>query len=181
MSNIKLTDRDKQILAFIKEYKIANTSTIARLYFPSIATCEKRLRKLCDNRLLNRYRDNILTEYVYYKGSRPTNIKHSLAISRVYSLLATEYQVLKCKREYEIKYKNKLIRSDLMAIVKLNNKIVPILFEIELSKAYDNKYSDYIQGNYWQQLFGEKPIVVVISNRTPKSSIPLHWYKLSEI
>ena len=178
---IKLTQRDMNIISFIKEYKIANTSTIQRLFFPSLATTEKRLRLLVEHKYLNRYRGNILSEYVYYKGSRPTNIKHSLLISDIYSKLATEYDLIKCRREYEIKYKSNILRADILAIVKLNGRVVPCLIEIELTKAYSNKYTDYMNSGYFLQLFGEKPIIVIISNRIPKSSIPIHWVKLSEI
>jgi hypothetical protein len=179
---IKLTDRDYKVIAFIKEYKIAKTSTIKRLFFSTKANaCEKRLAKLVEHKKLYRYRENILSEYCYYI-KRPSNIKHSLLISDIYSRLITEYKVIKCKREYEIKYRNKSIRADLMAVVQLNNKLVPILFEIDLTKAYDNKYTEYISKYYYKQLFPIEPTIVVISNRTPKNAeISIKWYKLSDI
>ena len=178
---IKLTDRDYKVISCIKEYKIAKTSTIERLFFNSKATCEKRLTKLVEIKKLYRYRENILSEYCYYV-KRPTNIKHSLLISDIYSRLTTEYKVVKCKREYEIKYRNKSIRADLMAVIQLNNKLVPLLFEIDLSKSYDNKYTEYISKYYYKQLFPIEPTIVVISNRTPKNAeISIKWYKLSDI
>lgn len=183
MTIIKMTDRDMKVINFIKEFKMASTSTIARLFFPSKATAEKRLRKLVDNRKLFRTRETILDEYVYYI-KRPTNIKHCLMIAEVYSKLMTDsnIQVIKCKREYEIKFRAKTLRTDLMAVIRTkDNKLIPILIEIDLTKAYKDKYTEYITSKYYQQKFPTIPVIVVVSNRTPKSAIEVSWYKLNQV
>ena len=184
MSNIVvLNDRDKQIINFLQEFKIADTNTIARLFFPSVQSCSKRLKKLTDARKIYHKRDNILQQYQYYT-KYPTNVKHSLAISKIYSLIvASGYQVLKVKREYTIKYRDKELRCDLLVIIRnKQGKVVPIIFEIELSKCYDNKYTLYISKGYYKQLFGEKPIVVVCyKDRVPKSDIEILAYKLDDL
>lgn len=177
---IKMTDRDFQIIEFIKEFKAVKASTIARLYFPSLATAERRLKKLCEIKKLHRNRDTIISEYYYYI-KRPTNIKHSLVMADVYSLIKTRYPIIKYKREYEIKYRNITLRTDLMMVLKINNKPIPLLIEVDLTKAYKDKYSDYISKNYYQQKFGVKPEVIVISDRTPKSKIDINWRKLSDL
>ena len=177
---IKLNDRDMKVINFVKEFKAVSASTIARLYFPSLATAERRLRKLVDNKKLYRSRDNILSEYIYYT-KKPTNIKHCLKIAEVYSLLTTnnDIQLIKYKREYEIKYRNKSLRADLMAVIKSNGKLLPVLIEIDLTKAYNNKYTEYINSKHYQQLFPIVPKIIVISNRTPKTTIDISWYKLN--
>lgn len=179
---MKMTDRDYKIIEFIKEFKIVSTTTIARLYFPSLATAERRLKKLVEHKKLLRTRDNIISEYVYYT-KKPTNIKHSLMIADIYSKLATnkDIQLIKYKREYEIKFRAKTLKTDLMAVIKSNNKLVPILIEIDLTKAYKDKYTEYINSKYYQQKFPMIPVIVVISNRTPKSSINIIWYKLNQL
>lgn len=179
---MKMTDRDYKVIEFIKEFRIASASTIARLYFPSLATAERRLKKLVDNRKLYRTRDDVISEYVYYT-KKPTNIKHSLMIADIYSKLATnkDIQLIKCKREYEIKFRAKTLKADLMAVIKSNNKLVPILIEIDLTKAYKDKYTEYINSKYYQQKFPIVPKLIVISNRTPKSSINIIWYKLNQV
>lgn len=168
MTTIKLTDRDMEVLQFIKDYKCADTTTLTTLFFPSQATCEKRMRKLVEARKLNRYRATILDAYVYYKGQRPTNIKHTLAISKVYSLLSSCYQVVKCKREYEFKYLNKTLRADLLVVVKVKDKLVPLIIEVELCKTYKYKYDEFINSKYYTKYFPIAPIIVVVSNNTPK-------------
>ena len=180
---ILMTDRDIQIIEFIKEFKAVKASTIARLYFPSLATAERRLKKLVESHKLHRTRENVISEYIYYIKRKPTNVKHSLIIADIYSKLMTEQsiQLIKYKREYELKYRNITLRVDLMAVIKINNKLVPLLVEIDLTKKYKNKYSEYINSGYYQQKFGAEPEVLVISDRTPESKIQIHWYKLKEL
>ena len=170
MTAIKMTERDMQVLDFIKEYKCADTETLTKLFFVSQATCEKRMRKLVEARKLNRYRQDILHSYVYYKGQRPTNIKHSLLMSKVYSILHSSYQVVKCRREYEFKYLNKTQRADLMCVIRLDNKLIPIIVEVELCKTYKYKYEEFIHSKYYQKYFPIEPVIIVVSNNTPKSN-----------
>lgn len=182
MTNIKLTQRDLDIIDFLKEFKICSTSTIERLFFPSQSSCEKRLAKLTDARKIARTRDNILSEYLYYiPNAKPSNIKHSLIIADVYSKIATTEKVLKYKREYEIKHRAEVLRADLMLVIQGEKGVTPLLVEIDLTKAYNEKYTQYITSGYYKQLFPIAPQIICISNRTPKTSISVQWYKLNEI
>ena len=178
---LKMTERDYEVLSFIKEYKCADVNTIARLYFPSLATAEKRMKKLCEARKLNRSRANILEPYVYYLKSKPTNLKHSLTMSRVYSILQSEYEVVKERREYQLKYYNKVLQCDLLVVIRRYDRLFPIIIEIDLTKCYSNKYDSFINTKYYQQYFPSEPIVLVISNRTPKANTSITWLKLNEI
>ena len=176
---MKLTDRDIRLLNFLKEYKCANTGTIERLFFKSKQTAQKRLKILTDNKKIKKVRENINTEYTYYINKKPRNIPHTTAISEVYSYLSTsdDIKLIKAKREYEIKYRNKSIRADLMAVVKVNDKIIPLLIEIDLNKTYNNKYTEYISNSYYRQLFPIKPIIISISKYKPKSSVKIIHFK----
>lgn len=179
---MKMTDRDYKIIEFIKEFKAVSTTTIARLYFPSLATAERRLKKLVEHKKLLRTRDDVISEYYYYT-KKPTNIKHCLIIADIYSKLTTDsnIQLIKYKREYEIKFRAKTLRTDLMVVIKSNNKLIPVLIEIDLTKSYKNKYDEYINQYYYRQLFPMEPVIVVVSNRTPKASTKIKWFKLNEI
>ena len=53
--------------------------------------------------------------------------------------------------------------------------------EIDLTKKYKDKYSEYIAQGYYQQKFGAEPEVLVISDRTPESKIQINWVKLNEL
>lgn len=108
-------------------------------------------------------------------------MKHSLALSQVYSLLQSEYDVVKCKREYEMKYYNKSLRADLLVVIRKNNKLIPIIIECDLTKCYDNKYDSFINNKVYQNYFPIEPIILVVSNRTPKSDTNITWIRLNEI
>lgn len=59
----------------------------------------------------------------------------------------------------------------------------------EFAKAFINAWAslpskiDYPIDNqyYYRQLFPMEPVIVVVSNRTPKASTKIKWFKLNEI
>ncbi len=182
--NVKLTDRDKNIIQFLKQYKCADTHTLAKLFFQNTKSsqilCERRLKRLVDAGHLRRWRADILHPYIFYCNKRPTNIVHSTMISSVYAELMTKYQVVKIEKEYEVRYKASKLRTDVMAILRIDGKLKPLFIELDLSGAMKNKYDIYINENYYQQKFGVKPTIISISKFKPKSSIPVKHIPLDE-
>jgi len=53
---LRLTERDQAIILFLARAELANRGQIQRLFFPSIATANRRLRRLTEKGLLRRYR-----------------------------------------------------------------------------------------------------------------------------
>lgn len=178
--NVKLTDRDKQIISFLRKYKCANTQTLAKLFFTSRTLAERRLKKLVESGHIRRWREDILHSYTFYIGKRPTNIVHSSMISEIYAELMTKYQVVKIEREYEIRYGSNMVRTDLMAVLRINGKLQPILVECDLNRCMKYKYDSYINENYYQQKFGVKPMIISISKFKPKSNTPIKHIRLEE-
>ena len=176
--NIKLTDRDKEIIKFLKEYKCANTHTLAKLFFTSVTLAERRLKKLVTGGYLRRYREDILHPYIFYTNKRPTNLVHSCMISEVYADLKSKYDVIKIQKEYELKYGSNKLRTDLMAVLRINGKLVPLLIECDLSRCMKYKYDSYINDNYYRQKFGTKPTIISISKYKPKSNTPIIYIPL---
>ena len=168
---IKLQDRDIEIIQFLKEFKVADSKIIADLFFSDsknkILVTNRRLKKLTEAKKINRNCDRQMLEgFIYYpKGSKkPTNWKHSLEITRLYLNLVKNYKVVKYKREYEIKYSNgKLLRSDFMCVLNINDKLIPFIFEINLNRPYNHKYDEYIQGKFYLNKFPVEPQIVSIS------------------
>ncbi len=181
---LKMTDRDKDIISFLRQYKCADTHTIAKLFFSDAKSsqilAERRMKKLSEFGKCNRWRKDILSPYIFYIGSRPTNYNHSCYISEVYANLMNKYEVVKIEREYELKFNKYKVRSDLMAVVRINGKLVPLLIEVDLSSAMKDKYDLFINDNYYQQKFPMKPIVISISRFTPKSSLSIKHITLEE-
>lgn len=176
--SLQMTSRDYEIINFLKEFKCASTSTIQSLFFISQQTCERRLSILVKHGKLKRDRNDILSEYYYYIKRKPINLKHTLYISKLYALIKRDYEVIKYRSEYSIKYRNTELKSDLMTVLRVGDRLVPMLFEIDLSKAYKEKYTEYITSNYYKFKFPTPPIIISISNKTPKSSIKIIWHKL---
>ena len=71
-----------------------------------------------------------------------------------------------------------------MTVLKIEVKLIPRLYKVDLSKAYKDKYTDYVDSGYFKFEFPVIPKIVVISNRTPKSSsstIEIKWLKVDDI
>jgi hypothetical protein len=54
--SLRLTDRDHALILFLARAELANRGQIERLFFPSTATANRRLRRLTAENLLRRYR-----------------------------------------------------------------------------------------------------------------------------
>lgn len=181
----EITERDIEILSFIKEFKCVNSDIIAQLFFSDannkVMLANRRLKKLVEIKKLNRSkRTDILEPYLYYKGSKPSNYKHSLLIAQAYADIKAKYEIVKYKREYEIKYKDTTLRADLMVIAKDNKgKLRAFIIEVQNAKQYRDKWSEYINNGYWNVKFGVEPEIIVYSRfNSYTSSIPIHFIKL---
>ena len=56
-----------------------------------------------------------------------------------------------------------MLRADLMAVLKINGKLIPCLFEIDLKAPYNHKYDEYITNGYYKNKFPCPPTIVSIS------------------
>ena len=171
-SRNKITERDIQVLETIKYFKCGNVKLLADLHFEGknkVLLCQKRMKTLYDLGKVNRSkRNDCLEPYIYWKNGRmPTNYKHSLKILELYVHLKKNYDIIKHEREYEIKYGNgKSLRADLMAVININGKPTPYLFEVDLSHCYNNKYTEYIEKGYYKTKFPVPPKIISISRFT---------------
>ena len=75
-----MTRRDYDIIEFIRYYKVASTDTIQQLFFSSLRMCQQRLKYLYDHKHINRSRESINNQYVYYLR-RPAQLRHSLLVT----------------------------------------------------------------------------------------------------
>ena len=58
-----ITDRDRDVLRSLMEYRLLTTQQVQRLHFPSVQTALRRLRRLEIENLLQRHRSNALPTY----------------------------------------------------------------------------------------------------------------------
>lgn len=166
-----VTSRDIEVKEFLQEYKVASTSTIALLFFPSLSACQKRLKKLVDNKEIKRDRDSITNEYIYYI-KRPKQLKHSLLVTKFYGYISKQYKVATFKIEPVLDN----IRPDaVFGFIKDDKKYIGLL-EIEISNKGFNfaKYEKFYISEQYKSFYPVMPIIFIVSNKIikiPKSNI----------
>ncbi len=103
MSRFKLTDRDVKIIDFLKNNKCADTMTLSNIFFNgSLRSCQHRLKKLCDNGDLKAFRENILSQNIYYVKKKPTSFKHALKVTQfIAELHKLGIEILKIKTPFK--------------------------------------------------------------------------------
>lgn len=139
MKRIILTNRDQEILNFLNEYKCANTSTIANIFFNgSKRPCNRRLKNLREHGFIKSSQEFVCLEQIHYISKKPTQIKHSTIVSNfIGELYKNNIEIIKTKLEFKI-YN---VRSDLLLVAKVNGKTKIYFIEVCNTKKFDiNKY-----------------------------------------
>jgi hypothetical protein len=72
-----ITDRDREILRSLKEYRLLTTEQVQRLHFPSAQTTLRRLRRLETECLVLRQRSNALTTHAVTLTPRGVAVLHN--------------------------------------------------------------------------------------------------------
>ena len=91
MKKIILTERDKEIIQFLKDFKCSTTKTISNIFFnSSIRPTQRRLKYLSEHGYIKSYQENVITEKIHYVKKKPTNIKHALILSEFIGKLKLE-------------------------------------------------------------------------------------------
>jgi len=156
-----LTSRDYEVIEFVKEFKVASTSTISQLFFPSLRTAQNRLNVICSTNCLKRSRKSVSNEYVYY-SSRPKQFRHSLLVSEFYGELSKYAKVHNFKIEPVLDD----IRPDAVFGFEINGRKYLGLLEVEISNKGLNlfKYNKlHANGNY-KKFFPTMPIIFICSD-----------------
>ena len=80
---IRLTPRDEAIIEFLNEVKVADTQTLCNIFFNGkLRASQLRLKALVDYKYIKAYRENVISQNIYYVKRKPSQIKHSLILSR---------------------------------------------------------------------------------------------------
>jgi hypothetical protein len=157
-----LTTRDLSILDFLDTYKIASTSTIAELFFPSKISCYKRLQTMYNEKVIKRSRESLNNEFIYYKKNPPKQYKHRLLVTDFYRELHKRTTVVSFKPECVLEN----IRPDAVFAYKLNGKTYLGLLEVEISnKGFSNKYEGFYTSELYKKFFPVFPQIYVIGSR----------------
>lgn len=164
MKRIILTERDKEIIQFLKDFKVATTTIIADLYFnSSIRPCQRRLKYLYEHGYIKSYQETVITEKIHYVRKKPTNLKHALILSEFISKLKlNNIEVIK----YKVPYKLDNVIADAFIAIRVNNKNLIYFVEVENTKQFDlEKYEKLYYSRNWKEVFPIFPGIIVISDR----------------
>lgn len=169
MKRIVITERDKEIIQFLKDFKVATTTTIADIYFnSSIRPCQRRLKHLSEHGYIKSYQENIITEKIHYVRKKPVNLKHALILSEFISKLKiNNIEILK----YKVPYKIDNVIADAFIAIKVNNQNYIYFVEVENTKKFDlDKYEKLYYSRTWKDIFPIFPGIIVISDRQVKNN-----------
>lgn len=180
MKRIKLTDRDIEIIEFLKLNKCADTETLSHIFFnSSLRACQNRLKKLADNGNIKAFRENILTQNIYYVRRKPISYKHALKVTQfIAELHKLNIEIIK----YRVPYKVGNVIADALFVIKVNNQAIPIFLEVELTKFFDlEKYQRLYYSRDWKEVFPMFPRVVVITDKKVKTDRKIDIIKIDTV
>lgn len=157
-----ITSRDFEVVEFVKQFKVANTDIISETFFPSVYACRKRMKVICDNNLLKKARDSVNSQYIYYHKN-PQQIKHSLLVTKFYSILNSYCKIVK----FNIEPVYGDIRPDAAFVYSINGINKVGVLEVELSNKGFNwsKYERFCMNDNFKPFMTIKPNVFIVSDK----------------
>lgn len=172
---IKLTERDYQIIDFLKNVKVAYTNTINILFFNSLRACQSRLKKLVDGKYIRCFRPNKFSQNIYYIGIRCSNWKHKIIFSNLIGKLKElDIEVIK----YVTPIKISSIIADGFIAIKKNDINQIYLVEVELTKYFNvKKYEDLYYNRGYKEKFPVMPGILVITDKNIDTNAKLNIKK----
>lgn len=165
---IKFTDRDIEIKEFLKKVVVADTETIHQIFFPnaSLRTCQARLKLLVDYKFIKAFREDILSQNIFYINKKPSSYKHKIVFSKLLGELHKQgIEILK----YVTPLKVGNIIADGFIAAKINEEPRIYLVEVELTKYFDTKkYIDLYYSRSYKEKFPVMPKILVITDKKVK-------------
>lgn len=162
---IVITERDKKIKEFLEDVQIADTKTLSILFFSNttLRNCQKRLKQLVDHKYIKCYRENVLSQNIYYSKYKPKNIKHKIVFSQLLGRLKEEgIEILKYRCPFHIGD----VIADGLIVIKKNNEIKIYFVEGERTKNLNiNKYLDLYYSRKYKDIFPIMPGILVITDK----------------
>lgn len=177
MSRVKLQDRDINIIDFLKNNKVADTTTLSNIFFNgSLRSCQQRLKKLVDNGDLKFFRENILSQNIYYVKKKPSSWKHAIKVTQfIAELYKLNIEVLKVKTPFKC---GNMI-ADSLIICRINGDVKILWLEVELTKFFNlSKYEDLYYSRKWKEALPNFGSIVVVSRKKVKTNDKFNVIKI---
>ena len=177
MSRVKLQDRDVKIIDFLKNNKVADTTTLSNIFFNgSLRSCQQRLKKLVDNGDLKFFRENILSQNIYYVKKKPSSWKHAIKVTQfIAELYKLNIEVLKVKTPFKC---GNMI-ADSLIICRINGDVKILWLEVELTKFFNiTKYENLHYSRKWKEVLPTFGSIVVVSRKKVKTNDKFNVIKI---
>lgn len=162
---IVIQERDQAIKEFLIEVGISDTKTLHTLFFTntSMRNAQKRLSQLVSIRFIKAYRENVISQNVYYVRQKPKNIAHKIIFSRLLGeLKRQDIEVLK----YKCPYKISDVISDGLIVIRIKNQVKIYFCEGEISKKLDiAKYEQLFYSSAYKEKFPVMPSILCITDK----------------
>lgn len=152
---IRLTNRDIQIIEFLKEFRVASTSDLMELFNFNQSGINRRMKQLMEefkdikkidyNPTYNFYNDKyeckLKNENVYYWKRKSKSIEHDLLINKVYMELLNnkDFIIKEFKREYRITLDDFTVIVDGYILIEYRCREYEYLLELENNKNWNYK------------------------------------------
>ncbi|AIY78637.1 replication-relaxation family protein [Clostridium botulinum 202F] len=159
-----LTERDRQVLKWIEDYKAISVPQATELFFNgTYESCRRRLKQLEDMELLKSYISQFSREKIYYQEKKLKD----------HELLVYDFLKVVKKRGGEIRqiklqpqYLKRLIRPDAYIEFTLENNLYFIILEVDYTHYTSNIKMQlyeklYREGTLQKQCYGTFPIVII--------------------
>lgn len=159
-----LTNRDRQVLKWIEDYKAISVPQATELFFNgTYESCRRRLKQLEDMELLKSYISQFSREKIYYQEKKLKD----------HELLVYDFLKVVKKRGGEIRqiklqpqYLKRLIRPDAYIEFTLENNLYFIILEVDYTHYTSNIKMQlyeklYKEGTLQKQCYGTFPIVII--------------------
>lgn len=169
-----LSSRDRNILKYIEEFGGITIQQAALLFFPdnpyNYDYARKRLKKMNDEHLIQKYSNFITDEYIYFSGKKPT--PHNIFLMNFYiNLKHAGANVVQFKRE--VNFLGGAIRSDGFVIYEFGDKRKAAILEIDISHPTAiAKYEPLFESGELQERLGDFPLIVIMSTVDRKCDSP---------
>jgi hypothetical protein len=152
---IRLTNRDIQIIEFLKEFRVVSTSDLMELFNFNQSSVNRRMKQLMEefkdikkidyNPTYNFYNDKyeckLKNENVYYWKRKSKSIEHDLLINKVYMELLNrkDFVIKEFKREYRITLDDFTVIVDGYILIEYRDREYEYLLELENNKNWNYK------------------------------------------
>lgn len=175
-----MTERDKKVIEFIRDFGAADAKQIYRLFFKDVTyqRAQSRLTAIFNEKEtgIHRREDKLYTGcYLYFE--KDSQLRHKQLLVEFYiNLLEGPGKI----REFENHYSIGDIRPDAYTAYQMDDKVFLFFVEVQISaNPLDvKKYETLFDGDEWQKELPAFPRIIVISDRKYKINSKLKFIQI---